>query len=365
MKGKVLLSGILLFLLPVDARGDRVNTAVIPTPDIPINFSHAGHLKLGLRCTMCHPGGRTSRNAKDNLLPEEAVCTRCHNVKAPNPAKAFPRATCDTCHPGFEPSEGLAPAAIFMPEPSIKFPHRTHTIIGILCTDCHVGLKQATRPSWTHIPSMERCLTCHDGNAAPNRCNICHVTNGAQRIETNLPYGKLQPSGQYYNADHQDPAWIFRHRVAALNNDAFCNQCHAQSECLDCHAGTKEVNFHPSNYNLLHGRDAYLDNGTCMSCHNAVLDCKQCHTSGKLTQTTQFGQPNEFHPVGWADFKSGTNHHGVFARRGISGCVSCHTEADCIECHSTKTLRVSPHPPGWNSSGWTLQTEVACKKCHE
>lgn len=346
------------------ASADEVSPIILPKPDIPLAFSHQQHLKLNLKCTMCHDSVLNSRKPSDVLFPKEPVCLSCHNVKAPNPAKAFPKATCDTCHPGFKKGEG-EPAPVRAPEPNLNFPHRTHTVIGILCTDCHKGLEKATKPSWDHIPNMETCLTCHDGNAAPAQCRTCHLTKGNAQMQTTFTEGILAPTGRFRDDDHRDPAWLYKHRVAALGETTYCQQCHTQAECLDCHAGANKPSFHENNYALLHSRDAYTDGGQCMSCHVASRDCETCHAQTNLTLESRVGGAGKVHPDGWNDFAGGPNHHGAMARRSAASCASCHPEQDCIDCHSSRTLRINPHPPGFNPDRFAVRTEAACKKCHD
>lgn len=350
--------------LPSLAHADPVSPIIMPRPEVPIDFSHQQHLKLNIKCTACHRQALESRDTKDDLFPRAEVChSGCHNIKAPNPAKAFPKASCDVCHPGFRKEDGK-PAPVVPKAANLNFPHRTHTVIGILCTDCHKGLEKATRPTFDHIPNMERCLTCHNGNDAPSQCKTCHLQKGNAQLQTRFSSGTLAPTGRFRQDDHRDPAFLFRHRVGALNEEGYCAQCHTQTECLECHAGETKPTFHANNYALLHSQDAYTDTGQCMSCHVASRDCETCHEQTNLTIESRVGGAGKVHPPGWADF-FGSNSHGPMARRAAASCQSCHPEQDCIECHSARTLRINPHPPGFNPERFSIRTEAACRKCHD
>ena len=76
---------------------------IFPDQQIPLRFSHAKHVEL-VACTDCHATVNQSLRAKDRNLPKEAVCLDCHDhAAAARGEPTDPPASCDTCHPGFEP----------------------------------------------------------------------------------------------------------------------------------------------------------------------------------------------------------------------------------------------------------------------
>lgn len=384
-----LLLLLVLLLLPVASAAALLapgvlaappSPVVIPPPRIPLAFSHPAHTKLGVKCSACHPAALKSIDAGDNLLPKEAICVTCHRLDAPDPARAFPKSTCETCHPGFKGTRetrndprAAKPAPVTLPAPRLRMTHRSHTLLGIVCTDCHGNMERQTSPSrggWSEsIPSMGKCLECHNGNAAPSQCTTCHLTGDDGRIVKVWPEGNLAPSGRYRDDDHRDPAWNYRH-AAAARDEAYCASCHAQNECLDCHAGVdKPQDIHPGNWILLHARDAMTRPADCFGCHEGGVGCQKCHETTGVTQSAAVeggrATTHKVHPRGWADFAVGPDHHANAAISSIDSCVSCHTEQECIRCHSSRTLRVNPHPPGFNGSFLRNRNDAVCRKCHD
>lgn len=352
---------------------------ILPKPTIPIAFNHGKHLKLGMKCLACHADATKSIDSADNLLPKEALCLTCHNVKAPNPAKAFPKATCDTCHPDFVQGSDPKPDPIVLPPPRLRMTHRAHALLGIVCGDCHRDMEKQTAPSgqrgqqtWgERIPTMATCINCHNGAAAPAACTTCHLAEDDGRLITEFAAseGKLQPIGRYRDDDHRDPNWKFRHSFPA-RDQSYCYSCHATSDCLDCHAGaSKPTAIHPGNYVLLHSRDALTGADNCLGCHEGGVGCFKCHETVGVSEAAAADQgaltTRRIHPDGWASFTAGPNHHAETARNSINSCVTCHAETECIRCHSTRTLRVNPHPPGFTGNALKSRNDASCKKCHD
>ena len=349
---------------------------VLPRPTIPIAFSHPGHMKLGMKCVSCHGAAQKSIDSADSLLPKEALCTTCHRLDAPDPAKAFPKSTCETCHPGFVKGRDEKPAPVLLPPPRVRMTHRAHTLLGIVCSDCHIGMEKQTAPSkggWgERMPTMGKCLECHDGSAAPGACTTCHLAEDDGRIVTSWPEGRLAPAGRYRDDDHRDPAWNVRHGFSA-RDEGYCASCHSSQDCLECHAGAeKPRDIHPGNWILLHSRDAMTRPADCFGCHEGGVGCQKCHESTGVTQAASRAQgadsvrvTKSVHPPGWAGFAVGPDHHSIVARTSIDACASCHAEEECIACHSDRTLRISPHPPGFNGKALKARNDAVCRKCHD
>lgn len=349
---------------------------ILPRPTIPLAFSHTKHLKLGMKCLSCHSNATKSIDSADSLLPKEAICLNCHNIKAPNPAKAFPKATCDTCHPDFVQGSDPKPDPVVLPPPRLRMTHRAHAILGIVCGDCHRDMDKQGAPSrgmtWSErIPTMAVCIDCHNGAAAPAACTTCHLAEEDGRLITEFSdtEDKLAPIGRYRDDDHRDPNWKFRHSFPA-RDQAYCYSCHSTSDCLDCHAGaTKPAAIHPGNYVLLHSRDALTGADGCLGCHEGGVGCQKCHETTGVSETAaaEAGAltTRNIHPRGWASFEGGENHHAESARNSINACVTCHSEQECIRCHSTRTMRVNPHPPGFTGKQLKSRNDKSCDKCHD
>jgi c(7)-type cytochrome triheme protein len=360
---------------------------IFPDQSIPLRFSHELHVSL-LECKDCHSSAYNSVRARDVNLPPEATCFDCHDAeKAAHGAKTDPPASCDTCHPGYEPEwlpgadfadtkqVKVFPEPVIIPEPHIKFNHRVHVERGIGCEACHGDMAKvelATRDN--ALPLMETCIGCHDGKKASDACRTCHLTTPDGRVDYHLPGGKLVPGGWYF-MDAHDEDWLYSHRAIATLGDQKCESCHTQKYCLDCHNGVqKPLKVHPNNWINQHSIPARRNEPECSSCHRSQTYCVDCHQATKVSPY----EPNkptgrlQFHPDGWVEFRQrGPNHHAFEAQKNIRACASCHTEASCIACHSTAGiggLNVSPHPPGWTNSMACVRmrdkNERVCYKCH-
>jgi hypothetical protein len=238
---------------------------------------------------------------------------------------------------------------------------------------------------------MPLCLSCHDSRAlkkpgdvhAPSRCSTCHLMSRDGTIETELPTGTLVPSGTLRGDAH---TLEFRtdHKAIAGADDKYCNNCHRQDFCLNCHNGViKPMDFHGNDYISRHPIDARKDDPKCSGCHRAQSFCLGCHERLGVVdiQTGADGAfrpigTRQFHPDGWADAVVGPNHHKYQAQRNIKQCVSCHRQETCLQCHATNAsaaggtgkMWVNPHPLTWRNSERCLaladRNVRVCLRCH-
>jgi len=118
--------------------------------------------------------------------------------------------------------------------------------------------------------------------------------------------------------------------------------------------------FHPPDYVLQHGADAFSRQNQCSECHNAQAFCLACHRKmgvgreGPLgTQAYHDAEPN------WLLV------HGRAARQNMETCTSCHTQDSCLRCHSAKAgWRVNPHGPGFDPNRIADRSTISCGVCH-
>lgn len=384
------------------------STVIFPEQDIPLRFFHDKHVEIGMACTACHAGAQTSTLASDRLLPKMEVCLGCHTLE--DGVEAMPPADCSTCHTPYATTPALfpedveevdadtfrevhnPPPAMVVPTPQIKFSHAQHTEqAGIDCATCHGDFSSVQLATRYNLPTMDLCLDCHTGrdDSPSDDCATCHLTTGGPgsgRLETRLPTGILIPTGRFRADDHRFD-FLETHRNTAQADVPYCYSCHTEAECEDCHNGVlKPFSIHPPGYVQTHGIDAYMDQNDCASCHTTQDFCLGCHQQvgimmGGPTGDSLTGRPaglltGQFHPPGWVRALGGEpdtglqSEHGKAAQRNIVACASCHTENDCIACHSTQPVRstvpVSPHPPDWlDRCGAAVNRNMtACLKCH-
>ncbi|HUQ04575.1 MAG TPA: cytochrome c3 family protein [Kofleriaceae bacterium] len=347
------------------------STVVYPAQRIPLVFSHALHVgKVGAACIDCHAAATTSRSVVDRLTPGEDACRACHAIDRTRPegtagadaAAGTPPTACVACHPGY--TVGASVARIAIPTPHLKFSHAAHTTTA--CVACH-DVTNATLATRDHLPSMDSCMTCHDGERAADACTTCHLATQGGRVRTALPDGALVPVGGATGAVH-DLDFRTNHDQIARADAQSCASCHEKRFCADCHAGSvKPMDFHPGDYVTLHAVDARRGTPDCGACHKSQRFCVGCHERAGVgvrgeSGFDRTGVVGRFHRAGW--------NHGIDAQKNLKTCTGCHREDFCIECHSAEPARlgVSPHGPGWRGSGrcraLASKNQRMCLRCH-
>jgi predicted CXXCH cytochrome family protein len=148
------------------------------------------------------------------------------------------------------------------------------------------------------------------------------------------------------------------HDAAAGTQSPRCASCHVQRFCASCHAGEGRRRFHPPDFALRHAPAAYGRERDCQSCHSPEAFCRSCHVGSGLASRGR--RDVAFHDAQpqWLV------QHGRAARQGLESCTSCHAQRDCMQCHSSRGLRVSPHGPGFDPRRMAARSRVACIACH-
>jgi hypothetical protein len=139
------------------------------------------------------------------------------------------------------------------PEQPIAYSHKVHVEAGIQCLFCHTS---ALKTPLAGIPSMQKCMGCHDVIATDNP-DIQQVASYYESGEP-IPWVRvnLQPDFVYFN--HQP------HLGAGLN----CETCHGDVGQMDVTRQTVK-----------------MDMGWCLDCHinqpdekvGRLADCLACH----------------------------------------------------------------------------------------
>jgi hypothetical protein len=278
---------LLLFPLLLIASG---NTDII--------FPHAFHINdMGTECDQCHAGVNSSVSGLDNLLPEMAICTECHDGDTAGD-------DCGQCHRNINDPQESPRITAFLP----KFTHVAHSgEVG--CEQCHQGVSASMETSGHYLPTMSLCMDCHDTPLTMQGCDLCH-----QAQDNLLP-------------DSHAMDWLYMHAAAGKDN---CSGCHSDDQCEDCHNGIDgEILFHEVNHLLTHGLDYQMRETECSVCHTENESCQQCH------------QINAVKPLWHLDNYDGimiTGTHGAEALIDPAYCYLCHSSdspavVSCEECH--------------------------------
>ena len=322
------------------------STVIYPPQRLPLVFSHGKHLARAMACTDCHADALTSMASKDDLLPGEDVCARCHPIDRAQPEKVVsgqPPATCTACHPGWKKDAPVD--RISIPAPSLVFDHAAHGTTA--CKDCHGDLAAVDLATRDQLPMMSVCLGCHDGEKAAKECTTCHLADPGGKVRTALPDGQLAPRSATLGDAH-DPGWVDHHAAASRKADATCTSCHAEHECTDCHAGNnKPFAFHTGDYAQSHAIDARRGVPDCTICHRQSTFCVGCHERSGVgargeTDFTSGADDRRFHPASW-----GQRAHAVAAKRILDTCASCPRDEFCTTC-----LSAEPGTPRRASIAW-------------
>lgn len=319
----------------------------------PIKFSHKLHRKKKADCVDCHEDVANARTSGGSNTPGEPVCFTCHDVSE--------RENCEMCHEG-------TPRAAPRREQELVFDHAAHLEQeDVDCTTCHAGAGDAETADVNLLPPMETCGTCHEHRADMNRlgCSRCH---------TQLPELALMPQDETMHG----VGFVALHGAWAAGGSARCAQCHEQTFCSDCHAGTREMRpserfpervdrafIHRGDFLSRHAVAANARPATCLNCHGSSF-CRDCHDS--RFQALGGGVKASPHPPVYV-MRGGAAFHGTDARRNPAACAACHDRgaaSNCVECHRVGGPGGNPHPPGWDRRGREDEKSRsgACVPCH-
>jgi hypothetical protein len=200
--------------------------------------------------------------------------------------------------------------------------------------------------------TQESCLSCHAGSptaalaipaAGPGR-------GAGARVERSRP------------ASHGGDFSELHAEVAAARPQS-CSACHTRTQCLDCHrpdAASAPPGYHPAGFLGTHPSAAYTRASSCSDCHNQSQFCADCHLSAGLAST------DGLRGAGYHDAKGAfLLNHGQAARQSLESCVSCHSERDCLTCHSAQGgRRFNPHGPGFDPNALRRKNPSMCTACH-
>ncbi len=262
-----------------------------------LRFSHRAHVSRGQRCESCHGEMRAVGLATRLELPAMESCVTCHRAGGTAPD------ACATCH----------------------------------ITEADGVLRTRFGESWLNPPRWMRGMH-HDADfwfthrvtagESPERCAVCHRDDECAACHD----GRVRDRRTHPND------YLTQHPVDARINGSTCTSCHRQASfCVACHerggvamssapASRAQTRFHPpaevwSGRAVTarhHGVEARRSLTTCVSCH-AEQDCVTCHAT-----TAAGGGGFSPHPPGFLA------RCGALLRASERPCRSCHEDLDAI-----------------------------------
>ncbi len=389
-----------------------------------LRFTHEDHIRgvaktrgadSTVTCLECH--GETGAGWMQVAeRPVQENCMACHGIRVAH--YSAPDTACATCH------VTLAEATNLTRERIARFAEpESHKAPGFLLSKGHGTEAKPARMSGRNFEVAQSCATCH----AREFCTQCHVNAPEVRLIQALPSdprslaieAKLEET-----RDHKDPAFEGRHGAASRKGNATCVNCHTQQSCLSCHRATPAVaaalkpasaargqgaqierkrpathtasfadrhgplanasprtcsacharaecldchrpnpgsadTYHPAGFLTRHPSAAYNRQTDCAECHNQQAFCTSCHNQAGFTSTNGI-LTGKFHDSK-GSFLLG---HGQAARQNIESCITCHSEKDCLACHSAQTRRFNPHGPDFDADRLRKKNPQTCAACH-
>jgi hypothetical protein len=389
---------------------------------------HAGRIAAGgadeLDCAACHTQPGAPRMQIEPPIP--ASCFECHAHEA---TEHFADADCATCHRPLVETRFARSRIAALPQPSTHtredFLEQAHGELAAdapqtcatchareQCDGCHVAFVAPTPadriPSaadridvppiaprypvpashldteWERLHGREAtpaaCATCHTRDS----CASCHgatlppaaarLPRAADAAAPGAAIPRTMPSS------HASASFATMHGPLASARPESCTSCHERSRfCGTCHQQNaapaqradapqsppapetrRARGFHPPNFVLRHAAVGYGRRLDCATCHNTQLFCRDCHrNSAGLGSTGRLGpRYHDAEPI-WL------LRHGQAARQTLETCTSCHTQRDCMQCHSQLgAFRVSPHGPAFDARGAQRANPQICRACH-
>ena len=279
---------------------------------------------------------------------------------------AVGQATCATCHAreSCERCHANAPAVSAIA--SLERDARVASLIRGMAPEYPVPVEhQASDWVWNHAVAGDDIGSCANCHTQPN-CTACHTERVNAQV-AQLPFGGPGgPPGVLVGvamggADrrvHQDD-FAVTHGAQAAAREESCLGCHVEETCISCHDGPSTPVFHDGNFLEVHASSAYQSATDCASCHTPEVFCRECHQGVGLTSqgtlNVAFHNRNPLWLLG----------HGAAARQGLEGCVTCHAQVDCTQCHSSiGGWGINPHGPGFDPVRAAEANRGGCVICH-
>ncbi len=309
-----------------------------------LTFDHALHVDQGMDCTDCHDLG-----VENPVSPNHDVCGMCHDIPGTEaPEEEADREACAMCHE--RPDYSVSPRAPRLSRER-KFSHVPHLDAEVACTVCHDEANRA-------LPKgdlMAFCMDCHEKtDPEMNACSVCH---------TRLSRETAPQFRRGMRIAHDAPeVWELVHGREARVDEAYCAICHeGETDCAECHRRTPPTSHTVTWRRRTHGLQAEWDRRKCAVCHEED-SCARCHGNNEpSSHRSGFGSPVNSHCVQCHFPQQDNNctecHESIDHRQARS---SPHARgvfpADCGRCHPGGLPQRAPHP---------LNNSVRCVVCHK
>jgi len=274
------------------------------------------------------------------------ACATCHA-----------REYCITCHvnaPEVPSIQALQPdpRSLAMATPELKAP-ASHAATTFLTTHGRKLSKQQAAQTCGSCHTATSCLACHMVPPQPVRA-LAVAGPGRGVGVTGVRARPVTHGGDFTDG----------HAQLASSSPQTCAGCHVQEQCLQCHrpnAGTQGT-YHPADFTTRHPVEAYGRTASCSDCHNPGQFCQTCHAQNGIASGGRFVGGQAIYHDGNPTFAAG---HGPAARQGLESCVSCHSEKDCMVCHSASGgRRFNPHGPNFPAEKLRRANPQMCTACH-
>lgn len=249
---------------------------------------------------------------------------------------------------------------------SHPFEHKKHTTAGVNCVKCHEGISGAGEEGDLHLPTTEKCVSCHSKPHDPRPCANCHGDSATRagsvaarkylRFAHTRHLPKVKDQCVPCHAAAGTDAAVLRPPMAQ------CFGCHGHKDqwnvrnCDACHIDLPSERTKPASH-IVHDGDFVREHGVraasvkdlCATCHTQS-SCDVCHgaTTPALPWKFNTEKPSfaRLHP---GNFMA---RHPDEARAQPALCITCHAETQCVACHLDRKVAAkpgipSPHPPGW------------------
>lgn len=277
-------------------------------PPVVTEWQASAHSGVG--CGSCHTDRGAVWGLGNSLMLIADVSDQITGARVPRVPQIADGA-CRACH---DP-EGMGSFV----RSGLRMSHAGLSDAGYLCTDCHDDTAHEVRKGRIPQPTMSLCATCHNGVKESGDCRTCHVEGGREPGEARRVDAEW--------AKTHGANWRRLHGMGDLNT---CSLCHPSGYCSDCHGMGVP---HAGDFGATHGILAKEDRASCLGCHTEQAFCDSCHG---------IAMP---HPIGFLP-----EHSEISEGLEDPVCLTCHTTANCNECHERHAHPGRPQPfrePDW------------------